>query len=104
MARLWVKVLGPIFSLSAVKETGRVRIPQCAVDEFWQHCSEHTSWGAMHVNYGQMPIGIHGDDGQYNQAGDAITLLTLNFVLARDVSCIGLIIVQHVFLLPVTLY
>ena len=80
-----------------VEETGRVRIPQSAVEEFWQHCSEHTSWGAMHVNYGQMPVGIHGDDGQYNNAGDAITLLTLNFLLARDVSCIWVKLFQHDF-------
>lgn len=30
------------------------------------------------------PLGVHGDDGQYNAAGDKLIVVTLNFLLAKE--------------------
>ena len=30
------------------------------------------------------PLGFHGDDGQYNAAGDKLIVMTVNFLLARE--------------------
>ena len=33
-----------------------------------------------------MPVGMHGDDGRYNKAGDRVIVVTMNYVLSRDIS------------------
>ena len=54
------------------------------VARYWRHLAERNAWGSTHEGHGRMPIGLHGDDGQYNEAGDAVTLVTVNFPLERD--------------------
>ena len=66
------------------KDKGLVRVTPPDVARYWKHLTEWTSWASTHPSRGLMPVGIHGDDGQYNEAGDAITLVTLNFPLERD--------------------
>ena len=63
-----------------------MQITQESVDQFWAHAAEHTDWAAAHEGFGTMPLGLHGDDGRYNMASDKVILVTLNFMLSRDVS------------------
>ena len=76
------------------EETGKVRIPQEAVDEYWAHLEAHQQWASVHPGRSCMPIGIHGDDGRY-KPGDKIILVTCNFISGRDV---GRILQQAVLL------
>lgn len=41
----------------------------------------HPASGGQHT-----PLGLHGDDGVYNSAGDKLIVLTVNFLLARESS------------------
>ena len=68
------------------KEDGRVQITSTMVEKYWQHLQEHETWPLSHPGKGHMPLGMHGDDGRYNMMGDRVILVTLNFILARDVS------------------
>ena len=63
-----------------------MQITKESVDQFWAHAAEHTDWAAYHEGFGAMPLGLHGDDGRYNMSSDKVILVTLNFVLSRDVS------------------
>ena len=66
------------------KDKGLVRVSPADVARYWRHVAANNSWGSTHPGHGLMPLGLHGDDGQYNEAGDAVTLVTLNFPLERD--------------------
>ncbi|CAE7578654.1 unnamed protein product [Symbiodinium sp. CCMP2592] len=65
-------------------ESKKVEISTEIVDGYWQHLAAHQNWAGVHPGYGYMPIGIHGDDGRYNNAGDRVIIVTLNLILARD--------------------
>ena len=68
------------------KESGRVQIDRSEIDRFWQHMEQYTSWTKHHgaCTDRMVPLGLHGDDGQYNSAGDKLIVITVNFLLEKE--------------------
>ena len=66
------------------QETNKVETTTEMVESYWQHLAARQSWAGVHPGYGFMPIGLHGDDGRYNQMGDRVIIVTLNMILGRD--------------------
>ena len=68
------------------KESGRVQIDRSEIDRFWQHMEQYTSWTKHHgaCTDRMVPLGLHGDDGQYNSAGDKLIVTTVNFLLEKE--------------------
>ena len=69
----------------STQDSGRIAIPQESVQEFWDLVTQTAQEFATHPGRGRLqPLGLHGDDGQYNAAGDKLTLLTVNPLLLRE--------------------
>ena len=81
---LYIYICTLAIYVCTAKDKGLVRVSPADVARYWRHVAANNSWGSTHPGHGLMPLGLHGDDGQYNEAGDAVTLVTLNFPLERD--------------------
>ena len=63
-----------------------MNIGQDVIDTYWAHLRNREPWALVHPGQNCMPIGLHGDDGRYNKIGDRVVIVTLNFMLSREVS------------------
>ena len=68
---------------NSAEDTGRLRVSAAEISRYWAHTASRHPLGKNVVGFAEQanPLGVWGDDGRFNRAGQKLVLFTVNALL-----------------------